>query len=410
MPSSSAISHPTSRIAVLDGFRGFAILIVTLYRFAEVAFTSELIGNLPHKLIHIGSAGVDFFFVLSGFLITGILLDAKQQGGSYFGRFYYRRTLRIFPLYFATLAVLLLLLPNALGNRVIVDDLQGNPLHLWIYTVNLDIAWQNAWNYGRLNHFWSLAIEEQFYIVWPLVVFWLVPKKLLRACIVLLGVCALARIGFSIADLGEVAEKNFTLFRLDGLLMGATAALGVRRVSSLSPYYSRFRIGFGALLVLYAGTLLLGKYDFSVRYTVVSAVAAMLLLMTLASPQGAIERRFLENRFLRSLGKYSYAMYVFQNPLIPLLGFVISPASLAALTGSPLAGGFLYVAVMLAITYGLAWVSWHALEKWFFRMRLWYFSHPKPQSSIGATPSEVGLKHREPVERQQPLALAKEGQ
>lgn len=410
MPSSSAISHPTSRIAALDGFRGFAILIVTLYRFAEVALTSELIGDLPHKLIYVGAAGVDFFFVLSGFLITGILLDARQQGGSYFGKFYYRRTLRIFPLYFATLTVLLLLLPNVLGNRVIVDDIQGNPFHLWMYTVNLDIAWQNTWSYGRLNHFWSLAIEEQFYLFWPLVVFWLAPKRLLPACVVLLVVSALARVGFSFSNLGEVAEKNFTLFRLDGLLMGATAALMIRRVSSLSPYYSRFRIGFGALLVIYAGTLLLGKHDFSVRYTVVSAVATMLLLTTLASPQGAIERRFLENRLLRSLGKYSYAMYVFQNPLIPLLAFVISPASLAVLTGSPLAGGFLYVAVMLALTYGLAWVSWHAFEKWFFRMRLWYFAQPKSQSSIGATPLEVALKDQGPVERQQRIALAKQGQ
>jgi peptidoglycan/LPS O-acetylase OafA/YrhL len=91
-------------VPVLDGFRGLAILMVTLYRFAEVSLSAEVISNLPSKAILIGAAGVDFFFVLSGFLITGILLEAKGNDTRYFTNFYARRSLRIFPLYFLSLA------------------------------------------------------------------------------------------------------------------------------------------------------------------------------------------------------------------------------------------------------------------------------------------------------------------
>lgn len=367
--TSNMPNYPGGRIPVLDGFRGLAILMVTFYRFAEVSLTSDVIGSLPSKAIWVGASGVDFFFVLSGFLITGILLDSKQNPRSYFRRFYFRRTLRIFPLYFATLFVLLFLLPGLFHNESVTQAVHGDQLHLWVYTMNLNIAWLNDWAYGPLNHFWSLAIEEQFYLAWPVVVYYIATKKLFRLCVALLIFLAAARIGFSFAGLGEVTEKTFTLFRLDGLLLGALAAVGVRQFDSLWHHRRALQFCFWGLLILYGLSLLAGKNDFTVRYTLISGVAVSLLLMALTSPASSLEGKLLECGPLRSLGKYSYAMYVFQLPLISLLEGWISPELLAVKIGQPLVSGLIYVAVMFGITYGLAYLSWHCFEKWFLKLR-----------------------------------------
>jgi peptidoglycan/LPS O-acetylase OafA/YrhL len=357
------------RIPALDGFRGLAILMVTLYRFAEVSLTSEVIGKLPSQAIYLGASGVDFFFVLSGFLITGILVDAKHEATSYFARFYYRRCLRIFPLYFATLVLLLVILPVGWGNTTIGDEIRGDVIHLWIYTMNLKMAWLNDWCYGSLNHFWSLAIEEQYYLVWPLVVYGLGPRALLRFCLGTLCLCAAARIGFSFAELGSVSEKTFTLFRLDGLLLGASAALLIRNLKSWQDLLATFRLAGCACGVLYLGTLMLGGSDLTLRYTLISGVAVCLLLATIAAPAGSLEHRMLDNVPLRSLGKYSYAMYVFQAPLIPLLQPWVSVDSLRAMIGNPILAGLLYIGLMFSLTYFAAVGSWHGFEKWFLQFR-----------------------------------------
>lgn len=356
-----------SRIAALDGFRGFAILIVTLYRFGNESLTAEVIGKLPSKAIHVGASGVDFFFVLSGFLITGILLKTRSSEG-YFSRFYINRSVRIFPLYYAALLFLLVLLPM-LGQRKLLDGLEGNPLHLWIYTTNLSISWHNAWCYSSLDHFWSLAIEEQFYLVWPFAVYYLGPRRLFHTCWVLFVGLATTRIGCSIGDIGEVTEKSFTLFRLDGLLLGSIAAILLSESRPIISNYRFLRWGFAISAVCYMASLVAGPNDFTVRYSLVSMLATFLLLQILASPAGSVEKRFFENSILRSLGKYSYAMYVFQNPLILLLSQHISPQSIDQRLGNAQLAAVAYVVTMLTITYLLAVVSWYCFERWMLKLR-----------------------------------------
>jgi peptidoglycan/LPS O-acetylase OafA/YrhL len=125
------------RIPALDGFRGLAVLMVTLYRFGEVSLTESVVGKWASKAVYLGASGVDLFFVLSGFLITGILLE--QKGSSkYFSTFYARRSLRIFPLYFASLILFLWLLPSLGVNSILTGrtidggpkEITGNTLHL----------------------------------------------------------------------------------------------------------------------------------------------------------------------------------------------------------------------------------------------------------------------------------------
>lgn len=363
-------SHPTletQRIISLDGFRGLAILMVTLYRFASISFTPEVVGKLPSKVIFIGAAGVDFFFVLSGFLITDILLKSRGRP-HYFSTFYINRSLRIFPLYYATLLLLLVILPW-LGKSEIRDGLEGHPVHLWLYTTNLSVSWENAWVFGSLDHFWTLAIEEQFYLIWPLMVCWLAPQRLIRSCWVLFFSFAALRIGCSLGGIGNEAERAFTLFRLDGLLLGSIGAILVHESKPIIANFRLLRRLFAFAFAAYIASLALGEKDLTLRYTIVALVAILLLLQTLASPASSLERKFFEHRALRSLGKYSYAMYVFQNPLIPLLEPILTHQSLASQLGNPLLAAFVYVVIMFSITYFLAVVSWHCFEKWFMLLR-----------------------------------------
>jgi len=363
------------RIAALDGIRGLAILIVTLYRFASPAFPESLVGSLMHRATYLGTTGVDLFFVLSGFLITGILLDSRSRP-DYFRRFYFRRALRIFPLYYATLFVLLVILPFAFSNRTIIDLIQGNPAHLWIYTSNLEMAWTNGFHFGALDHFWSLAIEEQFYLFWPIVVFCVSPKWLSRLALTLLVMFVAARIGSSVCNIGEVTERTFTFFRCDGLLLGALAAMFVRKQADISCYHLHARLAFVIAVILFGMSLVLGRDDFTVRYTLVSLLWCALLLSVVSSRAGTMERRIFEMAPLRVLGKYSYAMYVFQTPLIPLLSFYISPEILNMALANPYWGGLAYVVIMFAITLAVAVLSWHSLEKQCLRFRDW-----SPQSA-----------------------------
>ena len=154
----------------LDGVRGLAILMVMAVHFVGDATPHNLAERVAVKLGNYGVLGVDLFFVLSGFLITGLLLDAKGDP-HYFRNFYARRTLRIFPLYYAVLALLLLVLPRVIALPLALDESRMHQAWLWTYTANFFIAAKASWALPYVSHFWSLAIEEHFYLVWPLVVF-----------------------------------------------------------------------------------------------------------------------------------------------------------------------------------------------------------------------------------------------
>jgi peptidoglycan/LPS O-acetylase OafA/YrhL len=168
----------------------------------------------------------------------------------------------------------------------------------------------------------------------------------------------------------EVTSKTFTLFRVEGLLLGAAAATCIpRNFDCQNQMLRRIRLGFLVLLTLFSATLVLGKNNLTIRYTIVSLAGTLILISALNTDSKSLERRFFENPILRSLGTYSYAMYIFQLPLIPLLGPWISPSSCELWCGDQLLGAFVYVAVMFAITYALSVLSWHVFESRFLAGR-----------------------------------------
>ena len=174
------------RLMSLDGLRGIAILAVIAEHTLRLFHPTSVLSRLWAAFQESSWAGVDLFFVLSGFLITGILLDSRHDK-RYFLNFYARRTLRIFPLYYAVLVIAILIVPAVMGFSKLPElysRLVANQLWLWTYLQNFAQA-SGPHALPGFGHFWSLAVEEQFYWVWPLAVFLLPRRHLFRLCITL---------------------------------------------------------------------------------------------------------------------------------------------------------------------------------------------------------------------------------
>ena len=177
-------------VPALDGIRGLAVLLVMMeHLFWSNSTTGNRIFDAMSAVRASAWVGVDLFFVLSGFLITGILFDSLNSDG-YFKNFYSRRVLRIFPLYYGFMLLLICL------THPLHLEWQGTQYILLTYTQNLGLFTKN-WtgfrpaSFVNLNHFWSLAVEEQFYFAWPLIVFFVRDVRKLIFTALTLSVAAL---------------------------------------------------------------------------------------------------------------------------------------------------------------------------------------------------------------------------
>ncbi|HEY0008435.1 MAG TPA: acyltransferase, partial [Tepidisphaeraceae bacterium] len=219
-----------SHMPAIDGLRGIAILIVMIHHLTP-AVSGSLFTRRMLEVAHTGWIGVDLFFVLSGFLITAILLRTRSSE-DYFINFFARRTLRIFPLYYITLGVLLLGVPALMtmphvGHFMnewfgrITRDLQvmlDGQSWLWMYGTNLKIAIEGE-RWGAVNHFWSLAVEEHFYLVWPIVVYYASRAGLIKICMICILGAPVLRAMLMLAGFDSVVPYVLTPCRVDSLAM-----------------------------------------------------------------------------------------------------------------------------------------------------------------------------------------------
>lgn len=215
-------------IPALDGIRGVAIILVLLVHFIPPVAMQWRLAEWFMKIFSTGGwIGVDLFFVLSGFLITGILLKTRSQP-DYFKNFYIRRTLRIAPVYFLALFILFGVLPFFISTPRF-SILQENQLYTWLYATNIGLltAGRDAMDsdVAAPAIYWSLAVEEHFYLVWPAVVFLCSIRTIKRVCFSLIGVAIVIRlVGVLVSD----GEKNMFFYqtpcRMDGLAAGALVA------------------------------------------------------------------------------------------------------------------------------------------------------------------------------------------
>lgn len=343
-PSSERTAAGPRHMQQLDGLRAIAVLLVCWHHWMPRRY---------HLGINWGSTGVDLFFVLSGFLITGILLACRRsleqgrQGVAFTARrFYARRFLRIFPLYYAVLALA----------SVVFTLEPGILLSLWTYTFNLWGAWRGQLSGSWVSHFWSLAVEEQFYLVWPWVIL-LVPRRALVPVVcATLAVGPLSRWILFTAGAPFDAMRMVTTSCLDLLAGGALFAILVERVgleALLRTRVARVTGLAGAVLFLWGAWI-------QVRGGGVSGATALevfvvytrwpffawLVLAAAHGFRGALGR-FLTARPMLYVGKVSYGVYVFHA-----FALVLDRVGLASF--HPLLRCVVYLASTLVVS-GLSW-------------------------------------------------------
>jgi peptidoglycan/LPS O-acetylase OafA/YrhL len=353
------------RMPALDGLRGLAILSVFLYHYAggRDQHPTSLLLRAMYGVTQFGWAGVDLFFVLSGFLITGILFDTQNDPG-YFRKFYARRSLRIFPIYYLFLAV-----TAVVGVAIGVHWRSGDGWFL-LYAgfpaalISPEIIPQSA--YIRITHLWSLCMEEQFYLVWPWMIAVLAaPKRILRTCVALMcGALALRALVWGAGWLGAGWAYTFLPFRMDSLALGAALAILIRgqhteKLAKAAPYV--LGVAAAGLLVVFGASGTTehdGPWMNTIGFTLIAWASGSLLVLGVLR-HGAIYKIF-SAAALRTLGKYSYGLYLYHFPLAVVLDPLKPP--LGHLLHSEIAGKVVFVIVGLAINLGVAWASFRFIE------------------------------------------------
>jgi peptidoglycan/LPS O-acetylase OafA/YrhL len=372
------------RVPELDGLRGIAVLTVMIYHFSIVKHVTDIgIDRAYYRIAAMGWAGVDLFFVLSGFLITGILLEAKGKSKHYFRSFYLRRVLRIFPLYYAYLAAFFIVLPLVAdrflgpGQLAQFADLERIQLWLWLYASNLWTFSEGVHTGLATSHFWSLAIEEQFYLVWPLVVFLLSRGALRRTCVVLIGLAFVIRVALEITNFEPHSIYTFTPSRMDTLLSGALLAIAVRspidpaRLTRIARWtlITLAPVCF-AILWLGGGNAVDHVAIYTVGYSLLCACFTSMLVLGVLGPQQSRYKRFLRSRWLHFLGTYSYGLYVIHVLVRAVLVRVVGMPIPIGGTQLPWQLGFFLLCT--AVTIVLALLSWNLMEKRFLALKRYF--------------------------------------
>jgi len=384
-PISTITKKPeSSHIAALDGIRGLAILMV-----------------LGHHLVHINDGpttpvyvwaralreslwcGVDVFFALSGFLITGILIKTVAVPG-FFRNFYIRRVLRIFPLYYGVLLVLFAC------TSLLHIHWAGQQWRLLTYSNHILLdTHSSGFNFYFGGHvdlanFWSLHVEEQFYFVWPLLVF-LIPSP--RRLIPLTVVLSFASLGLRLwcSTHGVFHEVIYATFltRADNLFIGATLALLIethlrdRVLRAAGPILLLSVLAIAAIFFTGRGLHFTGTITFSIQFTLLALASTALIGLCL--DPGSRFTRMLSLRPLRFFGKYSYGLYIYHSVLpmflLPPLLRVLAPL---AVHGHTMAVHLLTLFTELAAATVVSVLSYRYFESPFLRLKkhFEYFTRP----------------------------------
>ncbi len=367
-------------LPALDGVRGLALLLVLA---EHLLWSNPDVGasrwtRLLVSFHAAGWIGVDLFFVLSGFLITGILYDTLPST-HFFRNFYARRALRIFPLYYSFLLLLYLISRGAGAHWFATST-----WHTLTYTENLlgggpvtTASWVN------INHFWSLAVEEQFYLVWPLLLFLLRTRRR----ITLVAVCG-ALLSFGMRLLlwhsPRVAGNPYLLYswtpaRLDGLLTGAALAMLLRSRRRDLLFRSCRPVLLGGLLATTLFYLRYPGFNFS-RFPVISVWLPAILavtyaaLLTEALRAAGIVKTLFSTRILRFFGRYSYGLYVVHLTLVELLS---QPLRLFFRGAFHSKGSAVLMAasLVLAASTAAAWLSFRFLEQPCLKLKVYFEDH-----------------------------------
>jgi len=368
--NAEGVASPGRHISALDGIRGLAVLFVLVFHIFQVEpAPQQFLLRLGYAATRFGQTGVDLFFVLSGFLITGILLDTRSSR-RYFVNFYGRRLLRIFPLYYGVLVLCLVVLPGLVDIR-----LTGLP-SIWFWTFSSNCALTTGRDAGCLGHFWTLAIEEQFYLIWPVVVFALSRAALMRVCVVSLAASAALR---WVIESQGMSSFMVTFCRIDTLLLGALLALAARSPRGLIDWSGNaVVVGLCTLVLALPLRFTLGNSGSVglqvVKYPLIAVFYGAVLVIGVTASRSSPAGWLLNLSPLRSLGKYSFGIYVYHPFWICAVGWLFERVSHALTLSEAYAAPVftLKFSSIFGASFATAWLSWHLYEKRFLVLKSYF--------------------------------------
>ncbi len=353
-------------IPALDGLRGVAILLVISFHYFP-----------QYPLFTLGWSGVDLFFVLSGYLITGRLLSSLEER-DYFKKFYRNRVLRIFPLYYAVLliffAAIYLLAKTA--NMGLLSFYTMHWKSFFLFTENWIFIKFGLPHDAYLVHFWSLAIEEQFYLVWPFIILVIRTGRsrlIIWSCAMFCAIFLRTFIYTHNPDIDNyTAYYNNTFCRVDSLIIGAI-------LSQL--HFDKYRIAGRMIyillltfsMIILTGILYTGNAKLSSAFMATGGYTCLAVfyvcVVHIAVKGKSIIARLLNIPLLRFCGKISYGLYVFHWPVILILGTRIANWGLVRFPGNRFFVGILSGTISIFITFAISYFSYRYFESYFLNYK-----------------------------------------
>lgn len=392
------------RVPAIDALRAIAILSVILFH--SIVSTRTIGVRTLDRFVEYGIAVVqpvamDLFFTISGYLITSIL-DGTRNADRPLRTFYLRRALRIVPLFYAFLLGVVIFLPSL--PSVMIGSPGSIAWHFGFLTNFALIVNGNSGVGALFPHFWTLAVEEQFYVLWPLLILLQPARRNLKACLVVLVLSLVTRTVLSFGSSFHLFTLPFdpketilwilvfTPAHLDGLALGAIAALLERRNPVLLKKMARRLIAVGLVgiaitIAIVASPSARGGLAEAVWVTAMpflSSVVFASLIAVLAMGAEADTPRWMTWPPLLSVARYSYGMYAFHIPLITLIFYFDFVRQRVDIRGYDLPYRLYFFVVVASISYGLGFMSWHLYEKHFLKLRPRYrYSAVKEPASAG---------------------------
>lgn len=374
--TSGTSGNGSGHVPALDGVRGLAVIIVIIHNAGWLGGdSSRFVLKLWAALTASGWIGVQLFFALSGFLITGILLDSLGRHG-YFRSFYLRRTLRIFPLYYAFVILMVFVAAPLAWDPEWTSRVRANQWPYWLYLSN----WAQAFGISipGMSHLWSLAVEEQFYLLWPVLAWWLGRRRLAGLSVAMILTGPFIRYALRAEGLPQETAYLLTIARWDALAVGALLAAMMRDATGRAQVAAwKGRITAVSVVALVA--LVVRQHGFHAEDMPVQVIGQSLIGILSASliayavhegPAGLTAlQRALSANWLRTAGKYSYAMYIFHFPIHHALKRYAQPWEAATDDSLRIFREAGYLTLIFVLTFGAALVSWRLIEKPFLDLK-----------------------------------------
>ncbi|WP_243375589.1 acyltransferase [Geotalea sp. SG265] len=360
-------------VPALDGIRGYAILLViiihTFHTFiVNRGYSADPGIKMLDSIAGFGIYGVDLFFVLSGFLITGILIN-QVNSNNYFKAFYIKRVLRIFPLYYIYLLAIVILVP------LLVSYVRFNITSLYVYFIYLQNMFYSS---GTLQdyllcHLWSLAVEEHFYLIWPLIVYFIKPKKVIIISIVFIIIAIMLRSYIILySHIRPSLADRFTLCRIDSIFFGCLLAYGLRSIS-FNNYLHKHKyvmLLISGLISLVTSLLLIWNINENIHhvisYTVYGVFFTAILNVVMFVDTTSLINKIFDNKLAKFFGKYSYSMYIIHMPITAGLYAIYFEDA----PGYALLNAGIFFATTTGLTVIGSLISWHILEKHFIKLKI----------------------------------------